>query len=92
MRFIYKWIEGRQNLVEYCYKRFNDTPHFCETIGYVGNEGAKIRLIYKRKAEGGYAEMYLLYMPSEKGTVCWISDIETMSYEEIRADKTTILR
>jgi hypothetical protein len=92
MAFVYKWIEGRKALEEYCAKRFKDKPHFCETIGRVGNEGAKIHLIYKHKADGGYAEMYLLYMPHPQGTVYWISDIETMSYEEIRLDKTAILR
>lgn len=91
MAFIYKWIEGRRNLEEYCAKRFKDKPHFCETIGKVGNEGAKIHLIYKQKANGGYAEMYLVYMPHPQGTVYWISDIETMRYEDIRLDKSAIL-
>ena len=92
MKFVYKWIEGRSNLEEYCLKRFKDKPHFVETIGRVGYEGAKIRLIYKCRMDGGYAEMYLLYMPSEKGTIQWIDEIERMSYEEIRADRTAILR
>lgn len=90
MAFIYKWIEGRKNLEEYCQKRFNAKPRFMETIGYAGE--AKIHLIYKPKQGGGYAEMYLLFMPHPKGTVYWISDIETMSYEEIRADRTALLR
>lgn len=92
MPFIYKWIEGRKALEEYCEKRFGEKPRFCETIGRVGYEGAKVHMIYKPKAEGGYAEMYLLFMPHPKGTVYWISDIETMSYEDIRADRTAILR
>ncbi len=32
MAFIYKWIEGRRNLEEYCAKRFKDKPHFCEIL------------------------------------------------------------
>lgn len=31
--YIYKWIEGRNNLKAFCEKRFNMQPHFTETIG-----------------------------------------------------------
>lgn len=92
MAFIYKWIEGRKNLDAYCEKRFGEKPRFVETIGRVGYEGAKVHMIYKHKANGGFAEMYLLYMQHPNGHVYWISDIETMSYEDIRADRTAILR
>ena len=89
MAYIYKWIEGRKNLEEYCQKRFKDKPRFIETIGRVGE--AKIYYMYKRKEDGSYAEMYLLFMHHEKGTVSWIDDISMMTYEQIRADRTAIL-
>lgn len=90
--YIYKWIEGRANLEEYCQQRFKDKPHWCETIAQVGYEGAKVWLIYKHKATGGYAEMYLLFMPHPKGTIYDIGELSKMSYEDIRVDRTAILR
>ena len=89
MAYIYKWIEGRKNLDEYCMKRFGETPRFMETIGRVGE--AKVYYMYKRKEDGSYAEMYLLFMRHEKGTVSWINDVEKMTYEQIRSDRTAIL-
>lgn len=89
MAYIYKWIEGRKNLDEYCMKRFGETPRFMETIGRVGE--AKVHYMYKRKEDGSYAEMYLLFMRHEKGTVSWINDVEKMTYEQIRSDRTAIL-
>lgn len=90
--YIYKWIEGEKNLKDYCRKRFNELPRFIETIGSVGTEGAKIWLIYKRKLDGGYAEMYLLFMPHEKGTIYDIGELSKMTYEDIRLDRTALLR
>lgn len=90
MAFIYKWIEGEDNLNEYCQKRFKETPHWCDTIASVGE--AKVYLVYKRKADGSFAEMYLLFMPHPNGTVYNISDIFAMTYEDIRLDRTAILR
>lgn len=90
MAFIYKWIEGEKNLNEFCLKHFGEKPRFVETIGKVGIN-TKVRLIYKEKGNR-YVDMYLLYMPHENGTVYWISDIETMTYEQIRADRTAILK
>ena len=89
MAYIYKWIEGRKNLDEYCMKRFGETPRFMETIGRVGE--AKVHYMYKCKEDGSYAEMYLLFMRHEKGTVSWINDVEKMTYEQIRSDRTAIL-
>lgn len=90
MPYIYKWIEGWNEMQEFCQKRFNARAHFCETIGACGE--AKIWMIYKHKKEGGYAEMYLLFMPSEKGTIYDIGKLSTMSYEDIRTDRNAILR
>lgn len=90
--YIYKWIEGEKNLEDYCLKRFKERPRFVETIGRVGTEGAKIWNIYKHKPEGGYANMYLLFMPHEKGTIYDIGELSKMSYEDIRADRNSLLR
>lgn len=88
--YIYKWIEGWDEMQAFCEKRFGHRASFCETIGTCDN--AKIWLIYKRKEEGGFAEMYLLFMPHEKGTVYDISKLSQMTYEDIRADRGSILR
>lgn len=90
MRYVYKWIEGWNEMQEYCQKRFGHKAHFCETIGTC--DTAKIWMIYKRKKEGGFAEMYLLFMQHEKGTIYDIGKLSTMSYEDIRLDRTAILR
>lgn len=92
MAYITLWIEGEKNLNEYCKKRFGETPRFVETIGKVGYEGAKVWLIYKQKDDGRYVDMYLLFMPHPKGTIYDIGEFSKMSYDEIRTDRTAILR
>lgn len=89
MAYIYKWIEGRNNLEQYCLNRFKEKPRFVETIGRVGE--AKIYYIYKRKTNGSYTDMYLLFMRHEKGTVTDIDNIHKMTYEQIRVDTNAIL-
>ena len=88
--YIYKWIEGWDEMQAFCEKRFGHRASFCETIGTC--DTAKIWMIYKRKAGGGFAEMYLLFMPHEKGTIYDIGELSKMSYEDIRADKNSLLR
>lgn len=89
MGYIYKWIEGEKNLDDYCAKRFGEQPRFIETIGRVGE--AKVELIYKMKEGHGYVAMYLLYMQHPTGTIWDFNDLRRMSYEEIRADRTSIV-
>lgn len=91
------WIEGEKALNEFCLKRFKDKPRFVETCGSV--IGARIRMIYKHRDDlGRYVDMYLLYMdapndrcPNYAGSGM-LSQIERMTYEEIKADRTAILR
>ena len=90
MAFIYKWIEGWDEMQAFCEKRFGHRASFCETIGTC--DTAKIWMIYKRREYGGYAEMYLLFMPHEKGTIYDINELSKMSYEEIRVDRNSLLR
>ena len=90
MAFIYKWIEGWDEMQAFCEKRFGHRASFCETIGTC--DTAKIWMIYKRRESGGYAEMYLLFMPHEKGTIYDINELSKMSYEEIRVDRNSLLR
>lgn len=89
MGLIYKWIEGEKNLHEYCLKRFGEKPHFVETIGRVGE--AKVELIYKLKEGYGYVPMYLLYMQHPTGTIYYLDETRKMTYEQIRADRTSIV-
>lgn len=88
--YIYKWIEGWEEMQAFCEKRFGHRASFCETIGTC--DTAKIWLIYKSKEEGGFAEMYLLFMPHEKGSVYDINKLSQMTYEDIRADRGSIVR
>lgn len=87
---IYKWIEGYGNLIDFCLKRFKEKPHFVETIGRVGE--ATVYLIYKQKPSGEFAEMYLLWMPHPSGEWHYVDNIQKMTYEDIRADRTSLLR
>ena len=90
MAFVYKWIEGDDNLIEYCQKRFNERPYICEHHGYCGP--AKIIKTEKEKPDGYYSIFFLLYMQSDKGIVYNIDSTKQMTYEQIRADKTAILK
>lgn len=91
------WIEGEKALNEFCLKRFKDKPRFVETCGTVMS--AKVRMIYKHRDDlGKYVDMYLLYMdaPNKKCKNLvgdgQLPDIQLMTYEEIKADRTAILR
>ena len=88
--YIYKWIEGERNLNDFCAKRFNEKPRFVETIGSV--TGAKIWMIYKKRPDGYYTDMYLLFMRHEKGTICDIGELSKMTYEQIILDRNSILK
>ena len=84
------WIEGEKNLNDFCKKRFKDTPHFVETIGKVST--AKVYKTYKwRDDKQRYSDVYLLFMEHPKGKVGNIEDIKHQTYEQIRANKTSIL-
>ena len=92
MSYVYKWIEGRDNLKEFCEKRFGAHPNFCETIGRCG--GATIHRMYKYRDENdkskGCVELYLLFMEHPSGTKTWkeLNDVMTWSYDEIRGAMT----
>lgn len=90
MAFIYKWIEGEKNLNEYCLKRFGELPYICEHHGRVGN--AKVLKTEKQKYDGYYYIFYLLYMKDDRGKIYDINNVALMTYEQIRADKTAILK
>ena len=67
--YVYKWIEGEKQMIDFCQKRFKMKPHFCETIGHCGP--ATIHLIYKYKDENdrskGCAQMFFLFMDHPAG-------------------------
>ncbi len=84
------WIEGEDRLNDFCQRRFQERPRFVETVGRVGT--AKVYMVYKwREDRKRYVDMYLLFMEHPKGTVGDIAEKRLMTYEEIRADKTSIL-
>lgn len=88
--YITKWIEGEQNLHDFCMKRFKETPRFRGTYGQAGP--AHVSLVYKwREDKRKYTDMYLLFMEHQKGTVGYISDIQHQTYEEIRANNDSLL-
>lgn len=96
------WIEGEKALNEFCLKRFKEKPRFVENSGRV--MGARVFQIYKYVyKEGGetvdrVAQMFMLWMDAPNDNCKnlagdgQLSDIQRMTYEEIKADKTAILR
>lgn len=93
--YVYKWIEGWEKMIDFCQKRFKMKPHFCETIGHCGP--ATIHMIYKYKDENdrskGCAQMFFLFMEHPNGTV-WgeeLDKIERWTYEQIKADRTSLV-
>lgn len=93
--YVYKWIEGEKQMIDFCQKRFKMKPHFCETIGHCGP--ATIHMIYKYKDENdrskGCAQMFFLFMEHPNGKV-WgeeLDKIERWTYEQIRTDRTSLV-
>lgn len=96
------WIEGDKLFDEYCMKRFKQRPRFTETCSQIYHKGGvtRIRLTYKYREDLDlYVAMFLLYMDAPQGAKCTncaytseLSDIQRMSYEEIKADRTAILK
>ena len=103
--YSYIWIEGEKNLEEFCMKRFGDRCRFMETIGHVSGNGAsaKIHMINKYLTDEeladpertlSYHDMYFLYMEHNNGKYSFseLEQIMRWNYEQIRADKTAVLR
>ena len=88
-----KWIEGEENLEQFCVKCLKEKPRFIETVGHCGP--ATIYLMYKyREDKQRYVEMFLLFMEHPKGNVARndFDNIKHMTYEQIRADRNSLLR
>lgn len=98
------WIEGYNTLYDFCKKRFKtDRIEWRDgTVGYVGT--AVAYQAYKRDDEGHWREFYMLTMDvpdnaAANGNIknlCTGSEMydlrHTMTYEQIKADKTSVLR
>lgn len=91
------WIEGFKAFGEFCERRFGEVAHMIETTGTVGT--ARVRKVDKwREDKGEYVAMFLLHMeaPSERchnlAEDCQMSEIEEMTYDQIRLDRTALLR
>ena len=94
MGYVYMWVEGNDNLHEFCKKRFGERPQFCETIGHCGS--ATIHLTYKEDKDGHYHEMYFIFMKHENNDMVYcelMDDIcRKFNYEDIRTDRHSILK
>lgn len=85
----------------YTYKEalqvLNGLPR-CWQLDNVDIRGATIHLMYKYRDENdkskGCVELYLLFMEHPSGTKTWkeLNDVMTWSYDEIRADKSSLLK
>lgn len=96
------WIEGEKALNDFCERRFKEKPRWMENTGRLPR--AKVAQIYKYvyKEDGEtvvrVAQMYLLWMdaPNERcknlAGSGQLPAIQRMSYEEIKTDRTAILR
>ena len=91
MGYVYMWVEGNDNLHEFCKKRFGELPTFVENFGKCGN--AKIYHKYKRDKEGHWHDMYFIFMPHKSGTMSLHEKIyNTYCYEQILSDRNSLLK
>ena len=94
MGYVYMWVEGYDNLHEFCKKRFGEMPQFCETIGHCGS--STIYLTYKPDNDGYYHEMYFIFMKHEKSKMWYYELMDEIfrkyNYEDIRTDRHSILK
>lgn len=88
------WIEGFDAFDDFCERRFGEVAHMIENTGT-----AHVRKVYKwREDWGQYVAMFLLHMeaPSERchnlAEDYQMSEIEKMTYDQIRLDRTALLR
>jgi hypothetical protein len=91
MKLTYIWVEGEANLGNFCRRRFpGEQLHWVESIGHIGE--AVVEMVYKQHGDG-FHKMFLLYMEIDKGEIfpSELNQIRRMSYEQIRADKHSIL-
>lgn len=94
--FIYIWIEGERNLLDFCNRHFGLKPRWSETIGYCAP--ATIHEIYKHDTDGGRPHhMFLMYMPDRSGKSKFTesqitNEIERQTYAEIKAHRTALLK
>lgn len=95
MGYVYMWVEGNDNLNDFCKKRFGELPTFVEkNIGQCGN--AKIYHKYKRDKEGHWHDMYFIFMPHPSGTMSRHEIMEkiynTYCYEQVITDRNSLLK
>lgn len=104
--YTYIWIEGFERLTQFCRQRFpNDRIEWMDgTVGRIG-VGCKVYQQYKERPDGSWAEMYLLSLPVSDndaatkripnlvtGTELFDKVRHGMTYDQIRADGTAIVR
>ena len=95
MGYVYMWVEGNDNLHDFCKKRFGERPTFVEkNIGQCGN--AKIYRKYKRDKEGHWHDMYFIFMTHTSGTMSRHEIMEkiynTYCYEQVITDRNSLLK
>lgn len=91
------WVEGFEAFDDFCERRFGEVAHMIENTGTVGT--ARVRKVYKwREDKVKYVAMFLLHMEAP-GERCHnlaedyqMSEIEKMTYDQIRLDRTALLR
>ena len=93
--FIYFWVEGYNEINDFCQKRLGERPQFVETIGHCGN--AKIYNIYKIDKEGKWHNMYFVFMRHKSGTMTYYELMENIyhkykTYEQIGTDRNSLLK
>lgn len=93
--FIYFWVEGYNEINDFCQKRLGERPQFVETIGQCGN--AKIYNIYKIDKEGNWHNMYFVFMRHKSGTMTYYELMENIyhkykTYEQIETDRNSLLK
>ena len=93
MDYIYFWVEGYNEINEFCRKRLGERPRFVETIGHAGD--ATIYNIYKSDKDGHWHNMYFVFMRHNSGTMTYYQLMDychKCDYEQIRTDRNSLLK
>lgn len=94
MDYVYFWVEGYNEINDFCQKRLGERPRFVETIGHAGD--ATIYNIYKSDKDGKWHNMYFVFMRHKSGKMTYYELMENIyhkcDYEQIRTDRNSLLK
>ena len=94
-RYIYFWVEGYNEINDFCRKRLGERPQFLETIAHARD--ATVYNIYKRDKDGHWHDMYFVFMQHPSGTMSFNELMDNVyhkykTYDQIRTARNSLLK